>query len=307
MKKVLALVLALVFCLALFAGCSPESKEGDTPASDEPTQQPTQQGGSSASGTDLEGSSKPSANIPEGATVIKIGASPAPHTEILEAARDVLLEQNIYLEVVEFDDYVIPNTALEEGELDANYFQHIAYLNDFNAERGTHLVNAGGIHYEPLAIYPGQVATLDELTDGAKIAVPNDSTNEARALMLLEAQGLLKLKDGVGLSATKMDIAENPHNFDIVEMEAKLLPTALADVAVAIINGNYALGAGIDSSTALAFEDTASAASDYVNVIAVKEGNENNDAIKALVEALQSESVKSFMEIRYGSAVVPAA
>ncbi len=222
------------------------------------------------------------------------------------AAKSILLEQNIYVEIVEFDDYVIPNTALEEGELDANYFQHIAYMNDFNEERGTHLVNVGGIHYEPLGIYPGQTSSIAELADGAKIAVPNDGTNEARALMLLETQGLLKLKEGVGLSATKMDIAENPHNYEIVEMEAKLLPNALADVAIAVINGNYALGAGIDSSTALAFEDASVSAADYVNIVAVKEGNENNEAVKALVEALKSEEVKSFMELRSGRAVVPA-
>jgi len=318
MKKVTALILALVFCFALFAGCSPEGYEdpAETPAGSENTEAPATEPpadtdnegdtGSAASGTDIGGGSKTEEKIPDGATVIKVGASPAPHAEILLAAKSILMDQNIYVDIVEFDDYVIPNTALEEGELDANYFQHIAYMNDFNEERGTHLVNVGGIHYEPLGIYPGQTSSIAELADGAKIAVPNDGTNEARALMLLETQGLLKLKEGVGLSATKMDIAENPHNYEIVEMEAKLLPNALADVAIAVINGNYALGAGIDSSTALAFEDASVSAADYVNIVAVKEGNENNEAVKALVEALKSDEVKSFMALRYGDAVVPA-
>ncbi|SBW10298.1 DL-methionine transporter subunit; periplasmic-binding component of ABC superfamily [uncultured Eubacteriales bacterium] len=240
------------------------------------------------------------------ATTIKVGATPAPHAEVLEVAKEILAKQNITLEIQVFDDYVLPNTALEEGDLDANYFQHITYLNGFNEEHGTHLVSVANIHYEPFAIYPGQTASLADLKDGDKIAVPNDGTNEARALLLLEAQGLLKLKEGVGLSATKLDIAENPHNYDIVEMEAKLLPSALPDVAVAIINGNYALGAGLTSDQALVFEDAAKSAEPYVNVLAVKEGNEDNEAIKALVKALQSDEVKKFMEEKYGSAVVPA-
>lgn len=294
MKKILALILALVFCLALFAGCSGQGAEETDPTTDV-----------ESNTTETETETGTETETPEAVT-IKVGASPAPHAEILEAAKAILAEQGITLEIVEFDDYIIPNTALEEGELDANYFQHITYLEDFNAQHGTHIVNAGEIHYEPFAIYPGQVASLEELADGAKIAVPNDGTNEARALLLLEAQGLITLKEGVGLSATKLDIAENPHNFDIVEMEAKLLPSALPDVAVAIINGNYALGAGLDSSLALAFEDASASAATYVNIVAVKEGNENNEAIKALVEALKSEDITSFMELRYGSHVVPA-
>ncbi len=237
---------------------------------------------------------------------LTVGASPAPHAEILEVVKGLLAKENITLEIKQFDDYVLPNTALEEGDLDANYFQHITYLNGFNEEHGTHLVSVANVHYEPFAIYPGQAASLADLKDGDKIAVPNDGTNEARALLLLETQGLIKLKEGVGLSATKLDIAENPHNYDIVEMEAKLLPSALPDVAVAIINGNYALGAGLTSDQALVFEDAAKSAEPYVNVLAVKEGNENNEAIQALVKALQSPEVKAFMEEKYGSAVVPA-
>ncbi|MEG1720732.1 MAG: MetQ/NlpA family ABC transporter substrate-binding protein [Pseudoflavonifractor sp.] len=237
---------------------------------------------------------------------IKVGASPAPHAEILEIAKELLAKDNITLEIVEFNDYVLPNTSLEDGSLDANYFQHITYLNDFNEKNGTHLVSVADIHYEPFAIYPGKAATLADLKDGDQIAVPNDGTNEARALMLLEANGLITLKADAGLSATKDDIAENPHNFDIVELEASQLPARRADVGVAVINGNYALGAGLTSKEALAFEDAAASAGPYVNVLAVKEGSENSDATKALVKALTSQEVKDFMTEKYGEAVVPA-
>ena len=283
MKKYLALVLACVLCLGLLAGC------GSKPA--ENTEKPAE-----------------SSEAPQtGETVtIKVGASPAPHAAILEVAKEILAKEGINLEIVEFNDYIIPNTSVEEGDLDANYFQHITYMNNFNEEHKTHLVSVAEIHYEPFAIYPGKAATLADINDGAKIAVPNDGTNEARALMLLESQGLIKLKEGVGLAATKQDIAENPRNLDIVEMEAQLLPAALADVDVAVINGNYALGAGLTSEQALAFEDASASAATYVNVLAVKEGNEKNEAILALVKALQSQEVKDFMTKTYGSAVVPA-
>lgn len=234
-----------------------------------------------------------------------MGASPAPHAEILEVVKGLLAQQGVTLDIVEFDDYIIPNTALEEGELDANYFQHITYLNNFNEEHDTHLVSVAEIHYEPFAIYPGKCASLTDLPDGAKIAVPNDGTNEARALLLLQANGLITIKEGVGLSATKLDIAENPHGYDIVEMEAKLLPSVLADVDLAVINGNYALGAGLTADQALAFEDASEATQPYVNVLAVKEGRENDPAIQALVAALQSQEVKDFMNQTYGNAVVP--
>lgn len=290
MKKYLALILALALCLCLFAGCGGEKDPVDTT---EPSSDPVD---ATDPGTE-----------PGETITIKVGASPAPHAEILEAAKSILAERGITLEILEFNDYIIPNTSLEEGELDANYFQHITYLEAFNEEHGTHLVNAGEIHYEPFGVYPGQVATLEEIPDGAKIAVPNDGTNEARALMLLETLGLITLKEGVGLAATKMDIAENPRGFDIVEMEAQLLPAALADVAVAVINGNYALGAGLDSASALAFEDASASAATYVNVVAVKEGSENNEAIKTLVEVLKSDEIKEFMNLRFGNAVVPAA
>ena len=237
---------------------------------------------------------------------IKVGASPAPHAEILEVAQKILEKDGYTLEIVEFDDYITPNTSLEDGSLDANYFQHITYMNDFNTEYGTHMVSAAGIHYEPFGLYAGKTASLSELADGAQIAVPNDGTNEARALMLLEAQGLIKLREGAGLSATKDDVAENPHNYKIEELEAKLLTNTLQDVDIAIINGNYALDAGLKVSDAVAVEAADGAAAEaYVNVLAVKEGNESSDGIKALVKALQSEEVKTFIEESYDGAVVP--
>lgn len=237
---------------------------------------------------------------------ITVGATPAPHAEILEIVKDILAEQGYELVIREFDDYVLPNEAVEDGSIDANYFQHITYLKDFNAGSGTHLVSVAGIHYEPFGIYAGKCSSLAELPDGAQIAVPNDGTNEARALLLLQQEGLIKLKDGVGLSATKSDIVENPHNYEIVELEARLLPTTLQDVDVAVINGNYAIDAGLKVSEALAVEAAdGTAAEAYVNVLAVREGNENNDAILALVKALQSETVREFIVNTYDGAVVP--
>ncbi len=264
-KKVTALVLSLALALGL-AACGGPSSDGKT---------------------------------------IKVGATPAPHAAILEVVQDILAEDGYTLEIVEYDDYVTPNTSLEDGSLDANYFQHITYMNEFNAEHGTHLVSAAGIHYEPFGLYAGKCASLEELADGAQIAVPNDGTNEARALLLLEQEGLIKLKEGVGLSATKSDVAENPHNYDIVELEARLLPTTLKDVDMAVINGNYAIDAGLKVSDAIAVEAAGGAAAEaYVNVLAVKEGKESSEGIQALVKALQSDEVRSFIEETYDGAVV---
>ena len=237
---------------------------------------------------------------------IKVGATPAPHAAILEVAKEILAEQGYDLDIVEYDDYVTPNDSLEDGSLDANYFQHITYMNEFNESNGTHMVSAAGIHYEPFGLYAGKTAALADLADGAQIAVPNDGTNEARALLLLEQEGLITLKEGVGLSATKSDIAQNPHTYDIVEMEARLLPTTLQDVDMAVINGNYAIDAGLKVSDAVAVEaSTGAAAEAYVNVLAVKEGNENSEAIQALISALQSDAVRTYIEETYDGAVVP--
>ena len=239
-------------------------------------------------------------------TVLKVGATPAPHAEILEVVKDNLAEKNIDLQIVEFTDYVMPNTSTEDGSIDANYFQHTTYLNNFNDENGTHLVSVADIHYEPFGIYAGKTSSLADLPDGALVGVPNDATNEARALLLLEQEGLIELKDGAGINATKLDIVSNPKNLDIVELEAAQLPTRLPDLNVAVINGNYAIDAGLKVSDALAIEASDGAAAEaYRNIIAVKEGNEENAAVKALVEALQSDEVKQFIEETYSGAVVP--
>ncbi len=237
---------------------------------------------------------------------IIIGASPAPHAEILRAAGDVLAAKGYELDIKEYVDYIQPNLALESGDLDANYFQHLPYLESFNEENGTKLVSAASIHYEPFGIYAGKTKSLEELADGATVAVPNDTSNEARALLLLEAQGLIKLKEGAGLTATKNDIVENPKNIKLYEVEAAQIPRSIDDVDVAVINGNYAIDAGFKVSDALAVEDSQSiAATTYGNVIAVQEGRENEEAIKALIEALESDEVKAFIETTYEGAVVP--
>ena len=265
MKKVLTLILALTLVLSL-AACGSSAADDKT---------------------------------------IQVGASPAPHAAILEVAKEILAEDGYTLEIVTFDDYVLPNKSLDAKELDANYFQHITYMNNFNDEFGTNMVSAAGIHYEPFGIYAGKTAALADLQDGAKIAVPNDATNEARALLLLEQEGLIKLKDGAGITATKADIAENPKNLDIVETKAELLTTVLQDVDVAVINGNYAINAGLEVKNALAVEAADGAAAEaYVNVIAVNAGDENSEKIQALVKALKSDKVSSFIADTYEGAVV---
>ena len=238
---------------------------------------------------------------------ITVAASATPHAEILEQAKPLLEEQGWDLEVTVFDDYVQPNLVVESGDFDANYFQHIPYLENYNEEQGTHLVNAGGIHYEPFGIYPGTKSTLDELEDGDTIAVPNDTTNEARALLLLEANGVIKLKEDAGLTATVKDIEENPHNVEIQELEAAQVPRVKDEVAFVVLNGNYALQAGFSvAKDAIAYETSDSeAAKTYVNVIAVKEGNENSDKIKALVSVLKSDEIKNYITETYDGAVIP--
>ena len=239
--------------------------------------------------------------------VIKVAASATPHAEILEEAKPLLEKEGYDLEVTVFDDYVQPNEVVESGDFDANYFQHIPYLNSFNEEKGTHLVNAGGIHYEPFGIYPGTKSSLDDIADGDTIAVPNDTTNEARALLLLQDNGIIKLKDGAGLEATVNDIEENPYNVEIVELAAEQVARVAEETSYIVLNGNYALQAGYSvSKDALAYETSDSeAAKTYVNVIAVKEGNENSDKIKALVDVLKSDEIKDFINEKYDGAVIP--
>lgn len=276
MKKVLALTLSLVLLLALAAGCG-------------------------------KGDSEPSAA--PAPTTLKVGASVTPHAEILAVAKELLAKENIELEIVEFSDYVQPNTAVESGDLDANYFQHQPYLTSFNADNGTHLVSVASIHYEPFGIYAGKTDSIANLQDGAVISIPNDGSNETRALLLLQQEGVITLKEGIDASsnATVRDIATNPLNIKFVEMEAAQLTLSLQDVDLAVINGNYAIQAGMNASTdALAVEDASGdAAQTYSNILVVKEGNENNPAIQALIKALKSAEVKKFIEETYGGAVVP--
>ena len=238
---------------------------------------------------------------------IKVAASATPHAEILEEAKPILEKEGWDLEVTVFDDYVQPNLVVESGDFDANYFQHIPYLDNFNEEQGTHLVNAGGIHYEPFGIYPGKKETLDDLEDGDTIAVPNDTTNEARALLLLQDNGVITLKDGAGLEATVKDIEENPKNIQIEELEAAQVSRVKDEVAFVVLNGNYALQAGYSvSKDSIAHETSDSeAAKTYVNIIAVKEGNEDNEAVKALVDVLKSDEIKDYINETYDGAVVP--
>ena len=237
---------------------------------------------------------------------ITVAASATPHAEILEEAKTLLKDKGYELEVKVFDDYVQPNNVVESGEFDANYFQHVPYLEQFNEEKGTHLVVAGKIHYEPFGIYPGTKKDLKDIAKGDKIAVPNDTTNEARALLLLQDNGIIKLKDGAGIKATVNDIEENPNNIEIVELEAAQVPRVVNEVAYVVLNGNYALEANYTvKKDALAYEKSDSeAAKTYVNVIAVKEGNENSEKIKALVDVLKSDSIKKFIDEKYDGAVI---
>ena len=292
MKKLISATLAATLALSLAAcGSSASSTEA---ASTESTAASSEAAESTAETSELAG------------TTLKVTASPTPHAEILNVAKDILAEQGITLEVVEFSDYVQPNLVTESGEVDANYFQHTPYLESFNEENGTHLVSVGAIHYEPFGIYPGKSNDLANIADGATIAVPNDTTNEARALQLLAAQGLITVRDGAGLTATVNDITENPHNLQIEEIEAAQLPRTVQDVDFAVINGNYAMEAGFSvGKDALATEDASSeAAQTYANVLVVKEGNENNPAIQALLKALQSDEVKNYIDQTYDGAVV---
>ena len=284
-RKVLALTLALVLSLS-FAACASKS------AAENVEKVPAEEAAS---------------DTVEQKGTITVAASPTPHAEILAQAAPILAAEGWTLEVKEFQDYVQPNNVVESGEFDANYFQHIPYLENFNEEQGTHLVNAGGIHYEPFGIYPGTKSSLDDIAEGDTIAVPNDTTNEARALLLLQDNGILKLKDGAGLTATVLDIEENPYNVEILELEAAQVPRVKDEVAYVVLNGNYALDAGFSvAKDALAYEKSDSdAAKTYVNVIAVKEGNENSEKIQALVSALKSDAIRQYINDTYDGAVVP--
>ena len=273
-KKILALALAGVLVVGALTGCGSSKSESSEKKTDDKK--------------------------------ITVAASATPLAEILEEAKTLLKDKGYELEVKVFDDYVQPNNVVESGEFDANYFQHVPYLEQFNEEKGTHLVVAGKIHYEPFGIYPGTKKDLKDIAKGDKIAVPNDTTNEARALLLLQDNGIIKLKDGAGIKATVNDIEENPNNIEIVELEAAQVPRVVNEVAYVVLNGNYALEANYTvKKDALAYEKSDSeAAKTYVNVIAVKEGNENSEKIKALVDVLKSDSIKKFINEKYDGAVI---
>lgn len=263
-------------------------------------------GGNSATSSSAATSGAAASGSASDGTVITVGASPSPHAEILKAVEDEIKSAGYELKVVEYNDYVQPNVALSEGDLDANYFQHKPYLDNYNQENGTDLVSAAAIHFEPMGIYAGKSSDIKNVPDGAKIAVPSDATNEARALLLLQDQGVLKLKDGAGLEATKNDIAENPHNVEFVEVEAASVPRTLQDADFGVINGNYALSAGLDTSATLASEGADSeAAQTYANIVAVRKGEEETDKTKALVKALTSDTAKKFIENQYKGSVIP--
>ena len=289
-KKLLSLLVAGILVTGTLSGCG-AAKEDTTDTTSAAISE-------DAAATEAENTEN---------KVIKVAASSTPHAEILAKAKDILAKQGYDLEVTEFEDYVQPNEVVESGEFDANYFQHIPYLDSFNKEKGTHIVNAGGIHYEPFGIYPGTKKSLDDLADGDTIAVPNDTTNEARALLLLQDNGIITLKEGAGLEATVNDIAKNPKNIKIVELEAAQVARVVGENAFVVLNGNYALEAGFSvSKDALAYEKSDSeAAKTYVNIIGVKEGNENNEAIKALVDVLKSDEIKNYINETYDGAVVP--
>lgn len=239
-------------------------------------------------------------------TTITIGASPSPHAEILKAAQPLLAEKGITLEIKEFTDYVQPNLALNTGDLDANYFQHQPYLDQFNKDNGMDLVALGAVHYEPMGIFAGNSSDLAALPDGAKVGVPNDATNEARALLLLEANGLIKLKEDAGVAATKLDIVENPHNLEIVEMEAAQLPLSLGSLDIAVINGNYALSGGLKITDALAIEEADSlAAETYQNIVAVRKGDETRPELQTLMEVLNSQEIADYINETFEGAVAP--
>ncbi len=309
-KKCIASILTAALALSVLTACgssndaAAETTTEETATEEEATTEDAAEEETTAEETTEE--AEETAEVEQKGT-IKVAASATPHAEILEQAAPILAEQGWTLEVTVFDDYVQPNLVVESGDFDANYFQHIPYLESFNEEQGTHLVNAGGIHYEPFGIYPGTKSDLSELAEGDVIAIPNDTTNEARALLLLQDNGIITLKDGVGLEATVRDIVDNPNNLEFTELEAAQVARVVDEVAFVVLNGNYALEAGYSvAKDAVAYElSDSEAAQTYVNVIAVEEGNENNEGIKALVDVLKSDEIKEFINNTYDGGVIP--
>ncbi|MBO5599037.1 MAG: MetQ/NlpA family ABC transporter substrate-binding protein [Oribacterium sp.] len=316
MKKNLTVVLAAVLAAASLAACGSSETKTTTAAATEAattaaaTEAPkeTEAAGETEAAKETEAAAEAGSAVEPLAEAvdIKIGATPSPHAEILEQAKDELAAAGINLDIVVYNDYVQPNLATDQGEIQANYFQHQPYLDDFNAENGTHLTSVGAIHYEPFGIYAGKANDLSNIADKAQIAVPNDTTNEARALQLLQANGIITLKDGVGLTATKQDIVENPHNVEILEVEAAQIPRSIESVDFACMNGNYAIEAGFKPSDALAQEDASSeAAQTYANVVVVSDADADSEWAKKLVEVLQSEKVSEYITNTYEGGVIP--
>lgn len=312
-KKFIASILTAALALSVLTACGSDAAETaqttETTTEEATTEETATEEAAPAEeeAAETEEAATEEAAPAESKGTITVAASATPHAEILEQVKPILAEQGWDLEVTVFDDYVQPNLVVESGEFDANYFQHIPYLESFNEEQGTHLVNAGGIHYEPFGIYPGTKSDLTTLEKGDVIAVPNDTTNEARALLLLQDNGVITLKDGVGLEATVRDIVENPNEIEIQELEAAQVPRVIDEVAFVVLNGNYALEAGYNVvNDSIAYEKADSeAAKTYVNIIAVKEGNENNEGIVALVEALKSDEIKEYINNTYSGGVIP--
>lgn len=316
MKKNLTVVLAAVLAAASLAACGSSETKATTAAATEAattaaaTEAPkeTEAAGETEAAKETEAAAEAGSAVEPLAEAvdIKIGATPSPHAEILEQAKDDLAAAGINLDIVVYNDYVQPNLATDQGEIQANYFQHQPYLDDFNAENGTHLTSVGAIHYEPFGIYAGKANDLSNIADKAQIAVPNDTTNEARALQLLQANGIITLKEGVGLTATKQDIVENPHNVEILEVEAAQIPRSIESVDFACMNGNYAIDAGFKPSDALAQEDASSeAAQTYANVVVVSDADADSEWAKKLVEVLQSEKVSEYITNTYEGGVIP--
>ncbi len=279
MKNIVKVLFVAICAVALLAACS--TQEAPAPQSDPQSQNSED-------------------------NIITVGASVTPHAEILAQAAPLLEQEGYELNIVEYTDYILPNTALDAGDLDANFFQHTPYLDDFNANNGTDISSALGLHFEPFGIYSDKLTDLSQIPQGAVIAVPNDTSNEARALLLLEANGIITLKEGAGLGATPLDIVQNPYEVTIQEIEAAQLPRILPDVDLACINGNYALQGGLTAEDALTFEQSDSvAAQTYANILAVNTADLESDKTKALVAALTSEEIKTYINDTYAGAVVP--
>jgi len=275
MKKVLKLATALLLTGTLLVACSPK-QEADKAASADSAQTKT----------------------------IVVGATPLPHAELLEFIKPQLEKEGIKLEITEFTDYNTPNLALADGTLDANFFQHVPYMEEFAAKNNLEIVSAGKVHVEPMGVYSKKIASADEIADGAKVAVPNDPTNEGRALLLLQSKGLIKLKDAAALDQTPKDIVENPKNLSFTELDAAQLPRVLDDVDFAVINTNYALEGGLNPVKDALFAEGED--SPYANIVTVRKGDETRPEIVKLMKALNSPEVKKFIEEKYKGSIIPA-